>query len=65
MELTTEQFNILAHVVIAPQEWADHARTHVGECAVLAKIEKYKASYEAEKDLAGYQTRAQREQGNV
>lgn len=61
MILTQEQFNILAHVVVNPQEWADHAESTIGEGAVLAKIAKYEADYLAKKDLPGYQTRVQLE----
>jgi len=52
---------ILAHVVIDPEAWVAHALATVGEKAVTAKIEKYRADYLAKKDLPGYQTRAERE----
>lgn len=61
MILTSEQFNILASIVVDPQAWADHAESVLGEGAVLAKIDKYRAPYEAEHALLGYQTRAERE----
>lgn len=61
MTLTTEQLAILAHVVIDPQAWADHAAATIGEDVVLAKIEKYRAAYLAAKDLPEYKTRAERE----
>ena len=62
MELTIEDKAILAHVVIDPDEWVAHALVTVGEQAVTAKIEKYRADYLAKKDLPGYQTRAEREE---
>jgi hypothetical protein len=61
MELSTEDRAILAHVVIDPDAWVAHAIETVGEQAVTAKIEKYRADYLAQKDLAGYKTRAERE----
>ena len=61
MKLTSEEFSILAHIVVAPQEWADHAEQSVGLSAVLNKIEKYRASWLEEKDLPDYKTRAERE----
>lgn len=61
MNLTSEQLAILAHVVIDPQGWADHAADTVGPNAVLAKIEKYRTEYEAAVVLPGYKTRAERE----
>ena len=62
IELTAEEKAILAHVVVDPQAWADHAAKTVGDWAVKAKVEKYKADYLAKKDLPDYKTRAQREQ---
>ena len=63
MILTTEQLNILNHVVYDGQEWADHVERTFPETAqeaMLAKVEKYRQSYvEAQGD--GYQTRKQRD----
>ena len=61
MNLSVEDKAILAHVVIDPDAWVSHALETVGEPAVTAKIEKYRADYLAKKDLPGYQTRAERE----
>ena len=61
MELSIEDKAILAHVVIDPDAWVNHALATVGEWAVTAKIEKYKADYRAKRDLPGYKTREQRE----
>ena len=61
MEISIEDKAILAHVVIDPDEWVAHALATVGEQAVTAKIEKYRADYLLKKDLPGYQTRAERE----
>ena len=61
MELSKEDIAVLAHVVIDPKAWVDHALATVGEEAVAAKVEKYRADYLAKKDLPGYQTRVERE----
>lgn len=61
MNLTSEQFAILAHVVLDPQGWADHAAATLREEAVEAKVDKYRAEYVAVKDQPGYKTRAERE----
>ena len=56
MNLTEEQLNILNHVVVDGQKWADNA----GEENMLVKVEKYRQSYlDAQGD--GYQTRKQEE----
>ena len=62
MNLSVEDKAILAHIVMDPDAWVEHALATVGEQAVTAKIEKYKADYLAKKDLPGYQTRAEREE---
>jgi len=56
MNLTTEQLNILNHVVVDGQGWADNA----GENNMLAKVEKYRQSY-LDAQGEGYQTRKQKE----
>jgi len=61
MKISKEDRAILAHVVMDPDAWVEHALATVGEGAVTAKIEKYRADYLAKKDLPGYQTRAERE----
>lgn len=61
MNLTPEQFAILAHVVIDPQGWADHALATIGAEAVDAKVDRYRAEYLAARDRPGYKTRAERE----
>jgi len=65
MELSGEDKAIIGHVVIDPDAWVDHAIVTVGEEAVTAKIEKYRADYLAKKDEKGYQTRAEREALNA
>lgn len=62
MELTAEDRAVLAHVVIDPDTWVAHALATVGEQAVIAKIEKYRADYLAQKDSPDYKTRAEREE---
>lgn len=61
MNLTPEQFAILAHVVVDPQAWADHAEATFGAEIILAKIDKYQTEYLSAKDQPGYKTRAGRE----
>ena len=63
MNLTTEQLNILNHIVYDGQEWADHVETTSPEKAeeiMLAKVEKYRQSY-LDAQGEGYQTRKQKE----
>ena len=61
MQLTQEQFDVLAHVVVDPQVWADHAESTLGTFAILEKVERYRDSYLSEKDSPDYKTRAQRD----
>ena len=61
IELTAEEKVILAHVVVDPQAWADHAAATVGTWAVKAKVDKYRADYQAKKALVGYKNRADTE----
>jgi len=61
MELSIENKAILAHVVVDPDAWVEHALETVGESAVIQKIEKYRDDYLAKKDLPDYQTRAEKE----
>jgi len=60
MELSKENKAILAHVVIDPDAWVEHALATVGEWAVIAKIAKYKPDYLAQKSKPEYKTRAER-----
>ena len=63
MILTTEQLNILNHVVEDGQEWADNAEKMFPKKAeemMLTKVETYRQSYlDAQGD--DYQTRKQKE----
>lgn len=59
MNLSIEDKAVLAHIVINPDEWVAHALATVGEKAVTAKIEKYRAEYLAAKDSPDYKTRAE------
>ena len=64
MNLTQEEFNILAHVVIDPQAWAEaaEANSKIDEKAALkAKVDRWRSMYMAEKDNPDYKTRAVRE----
>lgn len=67
MKLTQEQTNVLAHIVVDPTSWANHAFETYGEEAVLAKIEKYKPMYEAalESEGSNYKNRVQRDAENL
>jgi hypothetical protein len=58
MELTTEQLNILNHVVIDGQTWADNAKK---EEHVIAKVAKHKSAYDEAVAKGNYQTRKQRD----
>ena len=57
MELTTEQLNVLNHIVIDGQAWADHA----GEKNMLAKVAKYESDYEEAVAKDNYLNRKQRD----
>ena len=60
MILTTEQLNILNHVVEDGQAWADNTT----EVNMLAKVAKYKQSY-LDAQGEGYKTRKQRDDANT
>lgn len=63
--LTDNERAVLAHVVVDPDAWWTHAneaeRKTPAEEALAAKVDRWQAAYDAEKDDPGYQTRAQRE----
>jgi hypothetical protein len=61
MKITDDDRAILAHIVIDPDAWVEHASTVVGEWAVTAKINKYRNAYLSQKDKSDYKTRAIRE----
>ena len=63
MEITQNDLNILAHIVIDPTAWVNHALETEGEKAVKAKIEKYKPIYEVALAEQGssYKNRAQKD----
>lgn len=61
MELSAEDWAVLADVVVNPEAWVSHAIEVVGEYAVREKIEKYRAAYLAKKDMPDYKTRAELE----
>ena len=65
MILTEEQLNILNHVVVDGQAWADHAeKTFTSEKAneaMLAKVATHKPAYEKELAKGNYLNRKQRE----
>ncbi len=62
--LTTEEHNILAHVVIDPAGWWSHCQSIEkidSEKALAEKTATHKQSYDESKVLVGYKTRAERE----
>ena len=65
MTLTEEQLNVLNHVVVDGQAWADQAEKTFGEDkakeAMLAKVARHKSSYDEAVKNNGYQTRKQRD----
>jgi len=65
MILTQEQKDVLGHMVIDPQAWADNAEKHSGlEKAtknMLAKVKKHKPDYDKCLSEGNYKNRAVRE----
>ncbi len=59
MELTQRQLDVLNHVVVNGQEWADHAKK---EAHVLAKIAKYESDYDEAVAKGDYKNRKQRDE---
>lgn len=62
--LTTNERNVLAHMVIDPDAWWEHATNwgQVDEEAALAdKVARWQSDYEAAVAAGNYQTRAERE----
>jgi len=59
MILTQRQLDILNHVVVDGQAWADNAKE---EAHVLAKITKYESAYDEAVAKGNYQTRKQRDE---
>ena len=58
MKLTQRQLDILNHVVVNGQEWADNAKK---EAHVIAKVAKYESAYDEAVAKGNYQTRKQRD----
>ncbi len=56
MKLTQRQLDILNHVVVDGQAWADNAKK---ESHVLEKIAKYESAYDEAVAKGNYQTRKQ------
>lgn len=63
MTLTDEQKAAIAHAVIDPDAWAEHALKELGEKAVFEKVRKWLPEYLEEKEHLGsdYKNRAKRE----
>jgi len=61
MILTNEQLNILNHVVVDGQAWADNAT----EEAMLAKVARHKQSYDDAVAKGDYKNRKQRDEAEA
>jgi len=60
-ELTAEENEVLADVVVDPVEWWAHVQStnpNVCESMLASKVARYKPAFDA-KDKTGYQTRAE------
>ena len=66
MIITEEQLNVLNHVVVDGQAWADHAEktfdTEKAKEMMLAKVAKHKPSYDEEITKGSYLNRKQRDE---
>ena len=58
MELTKRQLDVLNHVVVNGQAWADNAKK---ESHVLEKIAKYESAYDQAVSKGNYLNRKQRD----
>jgi len=65
MKLTQRQLDVLNHVVVNGQEWADNAEkvfdAEKAKEAMLAKVAKYESEYDEEVAKGNYKTRKQRD----
>lgn len=72
-DLTTNELAVLAHVVLDPVAWWEHAQSKDGsdgkralnaEAGLVAKVQRWSGEYEAAlaRDGADYQTRLEREE---
>ena len=59
MKLTEKQLNVLNHVVVDGQEWADNA---IKEEHVIAKVTTHEASYDEAVAKGNYLNRKQRDE---
>ena len=61
--LTTDERNVLAHVVSDPDAWWAHANNIAKidhDAALAEKVSRWQRSYDASVAAGGHQTRAQR-----
>lgn len=58
MKLTQRQLDVLNHVVVDGQEWADNAKE---EAHVLAKVARWKSDYDEAVEKGNYLNRKQRD----
>lgn len=63
--LTEEQKNVLAHMVVNPEEWYAHAVSvfgaEIAERHMVAKVARWNLEYESKRFLPNYQSRAERD----
>ena len=62
MKLTTRQLDILDHVVVDGQAWADNAKE---EAHVIAKVAKYESAYDEAVAKGNYLNRKQRDEADA
>ena len=62
MILTQRQLDVLNHVVVDGQAWADNAKE---EAHVLAKIAKYESAYDEAVAKGNYKNRKQRDEAEA
>ena len=65
MVITEEQRAVMAHVVVDPDAWIDHAVATFGEAMAAVflenKVARHRAYYEEKSAAPGYKTRAERD----
>ena len=65
MELSKEDREVLAHVVVDPDAWLAHAVETFGEeqatVFLAQKVDRWNPEYLAQKDLPNYKTRIERD----
>ncbi len=62
MEISEEDWAVLAHAVVNVDDWVENAIVMVGEAAVAEKIDSYRSEYLRAVELPGYKARAERDE---